>query len=151
MKSPPHITVKLVHILGPLKGEIQDYSEPVITIGRSPSSHLCFPADLAIISRKHAEILREGNRFKLIDHSTNGTFVNGKRIKESYLKDGDVMMFAEGGPKVSFLTQIKEDWIVPDTPVTVYRPPTRKLRKKRSPNVHSRRLSIETMVSRVGR
>jgi pSer/pThr/pTyr-binding forkhead associated (FHA) protein len=117
MKSPPHITVQLVHIQGPLKGEIQEFSESVIVIGRSPSSHLCFPADLAIISRKHAEIIREGNRFKLIDHSINGTFVNGKRITEAYLKDGDVMMFAEGGPKVSFLTQIKEGRIAIDTSV----------------------------------
>ncbi|MGA1840672.1 MAG: FHA domain-containing protein [bacterium] len=100
-----------------MKGEIQEFSGPIISIGRNPSSHLCFPADLAIISRKHAEIIREGNRFKLIDYSTNGTFVNGKRIAEAYLKDGDVMMFAEGGPKVSFLTQIKEAEIVVDTSV----------------------------------
>jgi len=44
-----------------------------------------------------------------VDRSTNGTFVNGKRITEVYLKDGDVLGFAEGGPKVSFLTQIKEE------------------------------------------
>ena len=54
------------------------------------------------MSRKHAEIIREGNRFKLVDLSANGTFVNGKRVKEVYLKDGDVLTFAEGGPKVSF-------------------------------------------------
>lgn len=117
MKSPPHIIVQLVHIQGPLKGEIQEFSGPVIAIGRNPSSHLCFPAHLTAISRKHAEIIREGNRFKLIDYSINGTFVNGKRITEAYLKDGDVMMFAEGGPKVSFLTQIKEGRIAVDSSV----------------------------------
>lgn len=67
-----------------------------------------FPPDLKIVSRKHAEIIREGNRFKLVDHSTNGTLVNGKRVKEIYLRDGDVITFAPGGPKVSFLTQKKE-------------------------------------------
>jgi len=109
MKRPPMIVVQLVHILGPLKGQIQEFADPVITIGRYPSSHLRFPADLAIISRNHAEIIREGNQFRLVDHSSNGTFVNGKRIKETLLKSGDVITFAEeGGPKVSFLTQFKE-------------------------------------------
>ncbi|MGA1870923.1 MAG: FHA domain-containing protein [bacterium] len=108
MKQPPQINIQLIHIQGPLKGVIQELSEPVITIGRHPSSHLLFPTDLTTISRNHAEIIREGNRFKLLDHSTNGTFVNGKRVNETYLKSGDVLMFAEGGPKVSFLTQIKE-------------------------------------------
>jgi len=109
MKQPPIIVVQLVHILGPMKGQIQEFADPVITIGRFPSSHLRFPADLAVISRNHAEIIREGNQFKLVDHSANGTFVNGKRIKETPLKSGDVITFAEeGGPKVSFLTQLKE-------------------------------------------
>ena len=80
----------------------------MILIGRHPSCHVLFPKDVAIVSRRHAQIVREGNRFKLIDQSANGTFVNGKRVKEAYLKDGDVLIFAEGGPKVSFLTKIVE-------------------------------------------
>jgi pSer/pThr/pTyr-binding forkhead associated (FHA) protein len=111
MKQPPAITVQLVHLHGPMKGQIQEYDADSIAIGRHPSCELRFPADLAIISRKHAEIQREGNRFKVVDHSVNGTFVNGKRVSETYLKNGDVLTFAEGGeaPKVSFLIQVKEE------------------------------------------
>ena len=109
MKGPPLIVVQFVHLHGPFKGNIQEFTEGTITIGRHPSSLLCFPPDLGIVSRKHAEIIREGNRFKLVDLSANGTFVNGKKVKEAYLKDGDVLTFAEGGPKVSFLTQMKEE------------------------------------------
>jgi pSer/pThr/pTyr-binding forkhead associated (FHA) protein len=109
MKAPPSIVVQLVHLHGPLRGEIQEFTGETITIGRHPESLLRFPPDLGIVSRKHAEITREGNRFKLVDLSANGTFVNGKRVKEVYLKDGDVIIFAEGGPKVSFLTQMKEE------------------------------------------
>ncbi|MEA1900057.1 MAG: FHA domain-containing protein [Thermodesulfobacteriota bacterium] len=107
MKAPV-IIVQLVHIHGPLKGEIQEFSESTILIGRHPSCHVLFPKDVAIVSRRHAQIFREGNRFKLIDQSTNGTFVNGKKVKEAYLRDGDVLIFAEGGPKVSFLTKVVE-------------------------------------------
>jgi pSer/pThr/pTyr-binding forkhead associated (FHA) protein len=108
MINKPIIVVQLVHIEGPLKGEIQDFLDSEISIGRHPSCQVQFPKDLAIISRKHARITREGNRFKLSDQSANGTLLNGKRVTEAYLKAGDVMIFAEGGPKVSFLTRIEE-------------------------------------------
>ncbi|MCX8117577.1 MAG: FHA domain-containing protein [Desulfobacterota bacterium] len=110
MKKAPLIIAQFFHIKGPLpvNGKEAEFSSPSITIGRHPSSQLRFPGDLTYISRQHAEIVREGNQFKLIDHSTNGTYVNGKRVKEIFLKDGDVLMFGEGGPQVSFLTRMAE-------------------------------------------
>lgn len=105
MKQPPNIVVQLVHIEGPLKGEIHECPLPEITIGRLPSCDVRFPKDVLVLSRQHARIVREGNRFKIIDQSANGTFLNGKEIKEAYLREGDVLMFAEGGPKASFLTK----------------------------------------------
>ncbi len=107
MTSLPNIIVQLIHIEGPLKGEIQEFFDQEISIGRFPGCQVLFPVDFAIVSRTHARITREGNRFKLIDSSTNGTFVNGNPVTEHYLKSGDVITFAEGGPKVSFLTQVE--------------------------------------------
>ncbi len=120
MATTPVIVIQIIHIEGPLKGEIQDLSDSEISIGRHPSCHVQFPKDLRIVSRDHARIIREGNRFKLMNLSKNGTFLNGKRIPEAYLKDGDVLMFAEGGPKVSFLTRIDAGRPAVDisTPVT---------------------------------
>ncbi len=108
MKELPVILVQLVHIQGPLMGQIQEFTEEKITIGRHPSCSVQFPTDLTTISRTHAELVREGNRYKVTDRSTNGTFVNGKRVTEAFLKDGDVIMFTEGGPKVSFLAKITD-------------------------------------------
>lgn len=109
MKRMPNIIVRLVHIDGPLKGEIQEFSESIIEIGRHPTCHVQFPREATIISRKHARISREGNTFKLTDNNSgNGTFVNGKEIKEAVLKSGNIMMFANDGPKVSFLTEVRE-------------------------------------------
>ena len=104
MATIPQITVQLVHIQGPLKGEIQEFSDNEIRIGRHPDCQVMFPKDEVTLSRQHARIIREGNRFKLVDESTNGSYVNGKRVAEAYLKDGDVITFSEAGPKVSFLT-----------------------------------------------
>lgn len=125
MANVPVIVTQLVHLDGPLKGEIQEFSEPEISIGRHPSCHVQFPKDLKIVSRKHAQIVREGNRFKFINHGINGTYLNGKKMPEAYLKDGDVLIFAQGGPKISFLTRIEEGRPVVDisTPIAPEPPP----------------------------
>jgi pSer/pThr/pTyr-binding forkhead associated (FHA) protein len=103
----PNITVQLVHIQGPLKGKIQDFLQFPVHIGRHSSCQVRFEKDLTTISRRHARIERQGNRFRIIDVSTNGTYVNGKRIADVYLRDGDVITFSENGPKASFLTKIE--------------------------------------------
>jgi pSer/pThr/pTyr-binding forkhead associated (FHA) protein len=108
MKVPPIITVQLIHLQGPMKGQIQEFSESTITIGRQADCSVQFPKDMTTISRQHAVIERDGNRFKLTDKSANGTFLNGKKVTDTYLKDGDVIMFTEGGPKVSFIAAIAE-------------------------------------------
>lgn len=118
MKLPAHIVVQLIHIHGSLKGEIQEFADTPISIGRLPSSSVYFKEnekDL-MVSRNHASIQREGNQFKLIDVSKFGTFVNGVQKKESYLKNGDVLEFGPGGPKVSFQTEIREGEAEPVKP-----------------------------------
>jgi pSer/pThr/pTyr-binding forkhead associated (FHA) protein len=108
MNVIPNINVQLIHIEGPLKGKIQEYSTTPILIGRHPDCQVQFPKGAVTLSRLHAQIVREGNRFKVIDKSTNGTFVNGQRIAEAHLKNGDVITIADGGPKLSFLTQVSD-------------------------------------------
>ena len=109
MTQPPIIEVQLVHIEGPLKGKIQEITESPIVLGRIPSCQVCFPADVTLVSRTHAQIIREGNRFRLVDCSTNGTLLNGNRVEQAYLKNGDVITLAPGGPKISFLTRVIDD------------------------------------------
>ncbi len=111
MTNKPNIIVSIVHIEGPLKGEIQEFTDSEIRMGRNIGYHVQFPRDVLIVSRDHARIIRDGNRFKLINNSENLTFLNGKPVQlaeEVYLKSGDWIMFAQGGPKVSFLTKIDE-------------------------------------------
>lgn len=48
------------------------------------------------VSREHAEIVKEGGHYRVRDlKSTNGTFVNGKRIDEHRLSDGDLFVIAD--------------------------------------------------------
>jgi len=46
MATTPVIVIQIIHIEGPLKGEIQDLSDSEISIGRHPSCHVQFPQRL---------------------------------------------------------------------------------------------------------
>jgi pSer/pThr/pTyr-binding forkhead associated (FHA) protein len=94
--------VRLVQIQGPLRDGVLEFESPKVTVGRHPSCDLRFPANLPGVSRKHAEITREGDRFRLNDYSTGGTFLNGQKVVHAYLEDGDTLTFGAGGPAFSF-------------------------------------------------
>lgn len=60
----------------------------VKTIGRSPGAE--FIVEAALVSRLHCQLMATADSLQLKDlGSTNGTFVNGKRVKTAELKDGD--------------------------------------------------------------
>jgi tetratricopeptide (TPR) repeat protein len=80
---------------------------PRFTIGRGPENSLCIPA--SVVSRSHAELIRIGDDFLLRDlGSTNGSYVNGARVSEQMLNDGDTLRFGNNGPEVSFRLIEKE-------------------------------------------
>lgn len=59
-----------------------------IIIGRSSELDMVLVEDM--VSRKHAKIITEDNTVTIQDlGSTNGTFVNGEKVRTSEIKDGD--------------------------------------------------------------
>jgi adenylate cyclase len=61
-----------------------------ISIGRLPEND--FTLDDVLISRRHAEIRREGGRFRIIDlNSLNGVYVNNLRVSDERLTSGDII------------------------------------------------------------
>lgn len=60
----------------------------VKTIGRSSGAE--FIVDAALVSRLHCQLSATADSLQVKDlDSTNGTFVNGKRIQTAELHDGD--------------------------------------------------------------
>ena len=50
----------------------------------------------ANVSRRHAELRREGSAWWLVDlASTNGTQLNGKRVQRVKLSDGDTITLGD--------------------------------------------------------
>jgi tetratricopeptide (TPR) repeat protein len=88
---------------------------PRFTIGRGAENSLCIPA--TVVSRSHAELIRIGANYLLRDlGSTNGSFVNGDRVAERMLNDGDNLRFGSGGPEMTFRL-IKAGGSAPSSPL----------------------------------
>src|SRR5687767_8672650 len=79
----------MVMIAGPMLGEI--YVVPPtgsLLVGREPESQLRLAEDESV-SRRHARIERSGSLVKVVDlNSQNGTWVNGQRVSEVVLAEG---------------------------------------------------------------
>ena len=70
------------------EGQRTPIEASVVQIGRAPGCDIVL--DDRNVSRRHAEIRRRGPVVVLIDlDSTNGTIVNGRRVREHPLADGD--------------------------------------------------------------
>jgi pSer/pThr/pTyr-binding forkhead associated (FHA) protein len=75
-------------------------SEERTLIGRSPECDVFL--DDVTVSRRHAELVRDGERFTITDlGSLNGTFVNRKRIETAELEDDDELQI--GKYRLTFL------------------------------------------------
>lgn len=92
---------------GPDAGTKFFLDSDVVSAGRDPNSDI-FLGDVTV-SRKHAEIRRDGAEFRIVDAgSLNGTFVNQQRVDAVKLANGDeiqigkfkLLFFTGGTPSV---------------------------------------------------
>jgi uncharacterized RDD family membrane protein YckC len=65
-------------------------SRTLLSIGRDPSNDVVLPD--ALVSRRHAVVECRGTQYVIRDcNSSNGSLVNGDRVTEQPLKDGDLL------------------------------------------------------------
>jgi len=81
-------------------GQEHSLEKPLTRLGRAAENEIVIVSKLS--SREHAHIRREGRKTMLEDQgSTNGTFLNGERVKEAVtLRDGDRLTI--GGVEFTF-------------------------------------------------
>lgn len=82
----------LMNITG--EGKTHSINKIPFKIGRNGKNDLVLESK--IVSREHAQIKRAKEGLAIVDlDSHNGTFVNGARIKEAVLRDGDEILIGE--------------------------------------------------------
>ncbi|MBV9923483.1 MAG: sigma 54-interacting transcriptional regulator [Acidobacteria bacterium] len=85
---------RAVFIAGPLKGSAFELGEGALSVGRDSTNDVRLPDSL--LSRRHCRIERAGEGFVLKDlESLNGTFVNGRPVREQALAEGDRVTVGE--------------------------------------------------------
>ena len=79
---------------GPGLGSRFLLDQDVTVAGRHPNADIFL--DDVTVSRKHAEFVREGHRFKVVDlGSMNGTYANGARVDQAELEHGHEVLIGK--------------------------------------------------------
>jgi len=74
------IALQIEYLTGSNAGRKLLLRDTCITFGRSAERTL--PIDLSFVSRDHGEFRYENDRWLLVNHSTNGTLLNGKHVTD---------------------------------------------------------------------
>ena len=93
------ITLTLLHPLKPVP--IQSWTfhcQSSIKIGRATDNEVVLYN--AVVSRNHLEIRKFDGEWEVVNLSSNGTYVDGKRIEQAKATDGMVVRLANSGPKI---------------------------------------------------
>ncbi len=91
-----------IHLSGSRTGIVDEADGERVVLGRGLDCDIRFHAarDLEV-GKQHAELVREDGRWVLRDlGSRNGTYHNGRLVREVYLRQGDVIRLGAGGPQV---------------------------------------------------
>jgi S1-C subfamily serine protease len=86
-------------------GEVQQIIVDYIELGRDPKCQVRFGDDMTTVSRRHASIAADGDKWLLTHLSrSNPTLVNGRPMTTThYLQNGDEIQLSPDGPKMGFL------------------------------------------------
>ncbi|MGD9201068.1 MAG: transglycosylase SLT domain-containing protein [Chitinispirillia bacterium] len=72
-----------------------------MTIGRHPSNTICFDKTETLVSKRHVILTVLPHSLTVKDcGSTNGTYINGRKIEEAELKVGDIVRFGIDEPQL---------------------------------------------------
>jgi pSer/pThr/pTyr-binding forkhead associated (FHA) protein len=97
---------------GARAGHQQRLAAEFAVLGRHPSSDLPFDAERDLeVSARHAAVFRQGGGYVIRDlGSTNGTWVNGQRVRsDAALEPGDRIQLGTRGPELEFTVMEVEE------------------------------------------
>lgn len=128
------VTLTLLHLPDPKPVRHWRFAEEtLIRIGRAPENHIIL--NNPIVSRFHAELRRIDlprratsqrpvQGWQIINHSANGTFVNGEAIAQGILEDEALIQLAQDGPVLRFQFEARSSASLTIAPPTVLGSPS---------------------------
>ena len=101
-------------------GESQKIIIDQVELGRDSNCQVRFDETFSTVSRRHAAILKDGDRWKLVQLSkTNSTFLNGRPIEDDwFLENGDEIQLSVGGPRLGFIVPAGKQSLVSSIKMT---------------------------------
>lgn len=102
-------------------GESQKIIIDQVELGRDGNCQVRFDDEtFPTVSRRHAAIIKEGDKWKLVQLSqTNSTFLNGRTISsEWYLENGDEIQLSTDGPRMGFIVPAGKQSLVSSIKMT---------------------------------
>lgn len=101
-------------------GESQKIIIDQVELGRDANCQVRFDDSFSTVSRHHAAIVKDGDRWKLVQLSkTNSTFLNGHPVDtEWYLENGDEIQLSVGGPRLGFIVPAGKQSLVSSIKMT---------------------------------
>lgn len=93
------ITLILLHPLDSTPIQSWTFSnESVIRIGRATDNQVVLYS--AVVSRRHVELRRVDGGWEIVNLGANGTYLNGQRISQVPVVDGEIIRLAHSGPQI---------------------------------------------------
>jgi pSer/pThr/pTyr-binding forkhead associated (FHA) protein len=90
-ETMPEEPGRYIEVQGAERALVLALGDAPVHIGRGPSADLHL--DESSVSRRHAILLSRPTGARILDESSsNGTFVNGRRVQQADLSDGDVIV-----------------------------------------------------------
>lgn len=101
-------------------GESQKIIIDQVELGRDANCQVRFDETFQTVSRRHAAIIKDGDRWKLVQLSKiNSTFLNGRPVEnEWYLENGDEIQLSVGGPRMGFIVPAGKQSLVSSIKMT---------------------------------
>jgi soluble lytic murein transglycosylase-like protein len=148
-----HRIAWLIRISGPLAGARYLLRGPVTRVGRGPENDIVVD-ESPVVSSGHLEIRQHGEALRLYDlNSTNGTYLNGERVREAELARSCTIQLGINGPELAFEVSVIPAGTGPGQTVVVapVSPPTQPERTARVHPRHEELLSRAVTQARLAR
>ncbi|MGC9398120.1 MAG: FHA domain-containing protein [Anaerolineae bacterium] len=93
LKPPSSVPYLLLRMPGAAERRIP-LDRPLLTLGRATDNDIVLP--LKYVSNHHGRLEHSGGHWRYVDlNSTNGTYLNGKRVSSARLRQGDILRIGD--------------------------------------------------------